>query len=450
MAVFSAREVPERIQWYEGMLLAPQHFQQSSLRGEMLLHYHLGIMSAHHWGTRLLSFDTAMLYSDVLRVSELEMILPDGLVYSYPYQGTPKLELDLKPYREVLKQGTLTVYIVAPALKSGASWAQGDLRRYDSVEGPPVSDDSTGQNEITIPRLTPKVTLMAGEVPPQKYVSMPIARLKFKNDSIVHDDYVPPALIVTPSSEIGGICRTIAVRLREKAMSLADKLRSPSAYSIPNFIDTTRRQVQVLTQALPQFEGLIASGTAHPLHLYLGLCAIAGSVASLGQGLLPPVFIPYNHSDSLSNFIELQEFIFRMIREGILESHQMLHFSYENGSYTIMFRREWMNMPLCIGVRGQVGMSERDIISWVESSVIGSRDKIRSLRERRILGAQRIRVEKDDELVPPFGTVLFALKPDVATVEVDQILEILNTNDRADSPRPSEIVLYIRKKPDEV
>lgn len=448
MAVFSAREVPEKIQWYEGMLLAPQHFQQSSLRGELLLHYHLGIMSAQHWGVRLLSFDTLMLYNDVLRVSELEMILPDGLVYSYP--GSPKLELDLKPYREELKQGALTVYVIAPALKPDSSWAQGDLRRYDSIEGLPVSDDSTGENEMTIPRLIPKVTLMAGETPPQKYVSMPIARLKFKNDSIVHDDYAPPMLIVTPSSEIGGMCQTIAVRLREKAMSLADKLRSPSAYSIPNFIDTTRRQIQALTQSLPQFEGMLANGAAHPFQLYLGLCAIAGSVASLGQGLMPPVFIPYNHSDALSNFLELQEFIFRMMREGILESHQMLHFNYENGAYTIMFRREWMSMPLCLGVRGQAGMSERDIISWVESSVIGSHDKIRSLRERRILGAQRTRVEKDDELVPPFGTALFALKPDSSTIDADQILEILNTNDRADSPRPSEIVLYIRKKNDDI
>jgi len=224
-------------------------------------------------------------------------------------------------------------------------------------------------------------------------------------------------------------------------------LRSPSAYSIPNFISTTRQQIQAMTQSLPYFEGLLGSGATHPYQLYLGLCAIAGNIATLGQGMVPPVFSAYNHSDALPNFLELQEFILRMMKEGILESHQMLHFAYENGTYSIMFQREWMNVPLCIGVRGQTGMSERDIISWVESSVIGSRTKIRSLKERRILGAQRTRIEKDEELVPPFGMVLFSLKPDTS-VEADQMLEIVNISDRADALRPSEIVLYIRKKPE--
>ncbi len=450
MAISNAREIPEAIQWYEGMLLVPQHFQQSSLRSEILMNYHLGVISPYHWGVRLLSFDSLMLYSDVLRITELEIILPDGLVCSYPYLGSSKLELDLKPYRAAMKNGDLTVYVAVPALKLGASWVQGDLRRYDSVEGAPVPDDSTGENEVSIPRLLPKVTLMAGEAPSQKYISIPIARLKLKNDSIVHSEYVPPLLIASQSSEIGGICQTITAQLREKSMSLADKLRSPSAYSILNFIATTRQQIQAMTQMLPQIEGLIASGSAHPYQLYLGLCAIAGSIASLGQGSVPPIFAAYNHLDSLPNFLELQEYIFRMIKEGILESHQMLHFTYENGAYSIMFQREWLQTPLCIGVRGQTGMSERDIITWIESSVIGTKSKIRSLRERRILGAQRIRIEKDEELVPPYGMVLFSLKPDTSVIEPDQPLEIVNMSERGDAPHPSEIVLYIRKKTDNI
>src|SRR5262249_28543467 len=46
----SARDLPAAIQWYEGMLLAPQHFQQSSLRQEALLAYHLAALSPYHWG----------------------------------------------------------------------------------------------------------------------------------------------------------------------------------------------------------------------------------------------------------------------------------------------------------------------------------------------------------------------------------------------------------------
>jgi len=34
-----ADEIPQAIQWHEGMLLSPQHFQQSSWRQEMLVQY---------------------------------------------------------------------------------------------------------------------------------------------------------------------------------------------------------------------------------------------------------------------------------------------------------------------------------------------------------------------------------------------------------------------------
>ena len=36
-----ARDVPDAIKWHEGMMLAPQHFQQMALRGEQLLVYHV-------------------------------------------------------------------------------------------------------------------------------------------------------------------------------------------------------------------------------------------------------------------------------------------------------------------------------------------------------------------------------------------------------------------------
>ncbi len=32
-------DVPADVLWHEGMLLSPQHFQQSALRFERLLHY---------------------------------------------------------------------------------------------------------------------------------------------------------------------------------------------------------------------------------------------------------------------------------------------------------------------------------------------------------------------------------------------------------------------------
>ena len=42
-------DIPEAVQWHEGMLLAPQHFQLSARRGEALLGYALGAAAPFAW-----------------------------------------------------------------------------------------------------------------------------------------------------------------------------------------------------------------------------------------------------------------------------------------------------------------------------------------------------------------------------------------------------------------
>ena len=70
-----ARDLPDLIQWHEGMLLAPQHFQQAEVRNEGLLHYHMGAAAPFHWGVRRLQIDSRALASGILNLSEIEAIL---------------------------------------------------------------------------------------------------------------------------------------------------------------------------------------------------------------------------------------------------------------------------------------------------------------------------------------------------------------------------------------
>ncbi|HHC24263.1 MAG TPA: hypothetical protein ENK58_02435, partial [Desulfobacterales bacterium] len=69
----SIENLPHAIQWSEGMLLAPQHFQQVNTRQEALLHYHLMTIAPFHWGIQKLEIDESLLLQDgTFRVSELE------------------------------------------------------------------------------------------------------------------------------------------------------------------------------------------------------------------------------------------------------------------------------------------------------------------------------------------------------------------------------------------
>ena len=45
------------IQWHEGMLLSPQHFQQMELRQQQILTYHMQLVSPFYWGVNHLRMD---------------------------------------------------------------------------------------------------------------------------------------------------------------------------------------------------------------------------------------------------------------------------------------------------------------------------------------------------------------------------------------------------------
>jgi len=442
--MISAHEIPEPIQWHEGMLLAPQHFQQSALRQEELLHYHTLAIAPFYWGVRRLKFDQVALVSGILRVSELEAVMPDGLVVSHGLQEGGELEVDLTSYAEEMRQRAVTIHLAVPAKKLGATPAKGDLARYDSADGHPVVDENTGEGDLRIPRLRPRLGLLVTETPPQKYVSFPLARVQNKNETFALTDFIPPTIAVPLQSDIGEMCSLIARRLREKAVFLSDQVRAPSAAMGAPLVLETKNLIQSMVAALPQFEAVLYTGVSHPYVLYLALCSLVGHLAALGTSLVPPVLAPYNHNDLRFAFEQAKEFAFRVLEEGIHEAYTTFPFTFDNGIFSLLFEGAWMTSHLVLGVRGQAGMTERDVMAWMEECLIGSRGHVQSLREKRILGAARQRIEGDQDLVPARGVLLFSLRADPEFIEPNEVLQILNTADRQGALRPAEIVLYVK------
>ena len=156
----SADDIPAAIQWHEGMLLAPQHFQQQAHRCERLFQHHLSWHSRFHFGLGRMRIDQAMLFEGTLRILDLEAILPDGLVVSYKPGDQEELQVDVRSHAEAAKAGTLLIYLAVAAERLGSAAGEGDLQRYLSVPGEPVADESSGGRPIRIPRLRPRLRLL--------------------------------------------------------------------------------------------------------------------------------------------------------------------------------------------------------------------------------------------------------------------------------------------------
>jgi type VI secretion system protein ImpJ len=439
-----ARNLPAAIQWHEGMLLAPQHFQQLSLRHDELLHYHLTTIAPFYWGIHRFKVDSNLLIEGTLRVVELEAVMPDGIVVSRLGQEESDLEMDLSPFTEEMKQRDLTVHLAVPAKRVGSASTKGELARYDSVEGQPVVDENTGESELSIPSLKPRLSLILTDTPPQKYSTFPLLKVAYKNETYIMTDYIPPTLTIPTKSAIGEICASVAYRLREKAIFLSERVRSPSSAMRGALLLETKSMIQSLVSELPHFEAVLNTGVSHPYTLYLSLCSLVGQLAAVGYGLIPPVLEPYDHNNIRESFEQAKAFIFRMIDEGILETHTPVPFEFEDGTFGLKLEEGWITQTLIIGVRARAGMTEKDVLGWIDESLIGSGPKIESMKKKRILGASRKKIEGDKELIPARDVVLFSVKAERQFIEPNEVLQVFNTSDPAGKRSPAEIVLYVK------
>lgn len=439
----ASEKIPDAIQWHEGMLLTPQHFQQLSLRQEALVQYSALAIQPYFWGVRRLSVDENLLLTGVFRVLGLEATMPDGLVVSHQAADGHPLEIDLAPLADQLKEHPATIHL-AVHIRSNAS-IKGELKRYDSVEGEPTKDENTGDGEVRIPRLRPHLTLVASETPPPQCDSFPLARIQLKDEVFSLGDYIPPATTVPLNSPLGELCTAIAKRLREKATALSDQVQAPSAPGSMPLIIENKRKIQSLVAGLPLFESILYTGQSHPFPLYLALTSMAGHLAALGSSLMSPVFKPYDHNNLRATYEQVRDFAFRMVSEGISETYIGFPFQFSKGTFELSFDRDWADRRLILAVRGQAGMSDEDIIKWGEECLIGSSSIIQSLRDRRIRGAARESIAGEDDLVPPRGVMFFLLKFSHEFIRPDETLQIVTISERARKQRPAEIILHVRK-----
>jgi type VI secretion system protein ImpJ len=436
----TARELPGAIQWHEGMLLAPQHFQWLSLRQESLLQYHAAAISPFHWGVRHLEIDRVLQVDGILRIVELEAVMPDGLVVSHTSGEVPDLSVELTSRTDEMKHRPLMVHLAVTA-RGREKNAFAD--RYGSVDAGPVADENTGEGGLPMPVLKPKLSLVVADDLPEKYVGFPLVEVAHRNEVFTQTEFEPPWLRVGPGSATYQLCLSIAARLREKAVFLADQARTPSMAASAEHLLETKLLVHCLAGELPAFEAILRTGVSHPFPLYVSLCSLVGHVAGLGRSLVPPVLDPYDHNNLQATFAQARAFIDRAVSEGVHEAYTRYALNQERDEYRIVFDPDWTTRTLILGVQAPSGVSDQEMGAWIEASVIAGASSIASRRDLRVTGLRRKRIDADKDLVPPRGMSLYSLSIDTQYLTPGEDLVVINPATEGQH-RPESIVLFVR------
>ncbi|MBX9805060.1 MAG: type VI secretion system baseplate subunit TssK [Alphaproteobacteria bacterium] len=432
--------IPE-IQWHEGMLLSPQHFQQMELRNAQILKYHLHRLSPFYWGIHHLKLDPVVLSSGLFRLLEIDAVMPDGLIVNRHSDSDAPIELDLTPLKEDLSKEELTVYLVVPERTVSGSPISGEWPRYISADGAEVIDDNAPDNVIRIPRLIPKVSLMAGPVPPARYEYIPLARMTYQDESYILTPFIPPCFIVHQNSPLGDRLATLAMKMREKSSYLIEKWQTQVGTEL---LKETGELLRPLAESIPILEAIVGTGKTHPFDLYLTMCTIAGRLATLRLSQAIPSFAPYHHNDILSTMVPILDWMDRVTR-SIEQTYVIVPFIQNDRLFYHKLSSTWSEDSLLIGVRIPTTMDAAEMSEWVRECVIASESHLESARMRRVTGAARLIIEGDElaDLMPGSGLQLYRVQMDPQYIKPGEKLMIFHAADQPNM-RPSGIVLYAR------
>jgi type VI secretion system protein ImpJ len=435
--------LPDRIQWHEGLLLTPQHFQQEGARTDALLAWQSLAANPYGWGVRTLVIDEGMLNSGVVRIRQIEAILPNGMAVSYDAAQAHGLvlELALQPWSDEMKQHEIDIYLVLGNTRSMNQPGQSSMFR--GIDSAPVADEISDALPADVPRMAVNLALMAGKAPPAAYTAMRLMTAS-KADQVVRRGAFIPALLEVPAeSALRQRAQQLATQMRNKALFLARQTAHPSSRTEDRLgMLEQKARLASLTLNLPWLEAVLRCPVVQPLALYLALCAQLGPLATLRPGAVPLAPPAYEHADSGPQFDAVLGAIAELVAE-VSQEWKTCIFSFDGQAFALPLPADWQGARLVVGLRGQ---PEREAAQWMAGAVIGSQTVWTSLTDRRVLGAARTRIDEAAELGvrSSAGYTLFGIEMSDAFIATGQPLLISNANESLLAQRPQEIVLFVR------
>lgn len=421
----------------------PQHFQQADIRTEGLMTYYMSHVFSFYWGVVNLAIDESLLTSGVFRPTNLEVIMPDGLLVGGLPPTKDPLQIDLGPLRKTIEGAPQFIYLCVPERHGDWTDVSGELPRYISVMTNNVIDINTGEQAIDIPRLFPNLSLHVGKEPPAHYVALPLAQVSYNMKSYTLTDYIPPQVQVPLTSDIGQACNQLVQILREKLGYLQQKVQSASSQATKDAFFEAMENVRLkLIVGLIPFEVVLSTGKSHPFDIYKALCALAAHISGIQYGEIPPRFKGYNHLDLAATFSEVMQYIKKVLDE-IEESYTVLPFALNDRVFTLQLQSSWIGDRFVLGAQAQPGMSEDVLTNWINNCVIVTDKYITLAKDNRVLGAKRTIVSEVSSmnLVSVQGMKLFVVDADPRYIDPKGVLCLFNISDNEET-RPTDIFFY--------
>jgi type VI secretion system protein ImpJ len=356
-----------KLLWGEGLFLRPQHFQRQDAYHEARLADAVRSLHPYAWGVAQLRVDVDALGTQLLRVSELKAVLPDGERLSAPGGDELPAAISLASVRAGVSE--VTVHLALPPLRSHAQNATGQ-----SDSGTPVryaqqperaSDWFTNADEAELMVLRRSPRLLLDHEPRDAFISMPLLRLRRQGAGQFELDtnFVPPSLTLGAAPALMALMRRLMDALQAKVDALYGFHREPSRHVI-EFRSGDVASFWLLHTASSAFAGLshlLHQPGLHPERLYQRLLELAGGLMTFSRQHTLADLQPYDHTQPGEAFAALESVVRDLLETVISTRYFALALDEIKPSYhqaRLDSERIGAETRLYLGVMAALPMSE--------------------------------------------------------------------------------------------
>lgn len=388
-----------KVVWYEGMTLDPQHFQQWDRYHQERLDARVEALSRLHWGLTSLSIDEERLGNGEFALNACSGVLPDGLVLEMP--GASPLPAP-RPVGEAMDstQTQVDVFLAVPSTPIDRSIVERPVRQDVPGNGTPeqnshtrytstvesIRDETTGADAQSIEVARTNAQIRFGTESLDGFTTLPIARVARSGGTFVLDSgFIPCVLHAGVSSRLLQVCRRIVELLVTKSRALMDRQREAMNQREFSPSDAVRlNMLQLVNLHIPQLRHHLEGGPDHPADVFRTLASLAGGLSAVHPDLPAPQDLPtYDHRSPSRPFGAL----FDAISNALQDTHT-------SDSFT--------SIPL-----------ERQRENLFVASVMPSQ-----LESAQLLLAARSQARAEDELVERLPHMLRIASPE----HIDQVI----------------------------
>jgi type VI secretion system protein ImpJ len=302
----------QAINWTEGMVLRPQHFQAADRHIGELIATGNQLDHAYSYGCLHLSINERALGNFQFEVLRCVARMHDGTIISFDPQNTERVDLRQESLgtgglKEALAANErVTVYLAVPRFAEGranVSEANGaDATRFVAFELE-RDDESAGGNRQLLSFREPNVRILLSTQDLQGYDILPLCRLIRAPDGDtprLDPDYFPPCLAVDAWEPLGsGVMRGIHDMCGARVTQLTSLLVTRSIdWSSQRPGDLQRMYLAgAMNEMLGAMSSLAFGRGVHPFVAWTELCRCVGRLSILGPEKRSPEFPRYDHDD---------------------------------------------------------------------------------------------------------------------------------------------------------